>query len=248
MTDVIFFAGPVQLKPQFFSIDWFGRDVRIVPIGGHGSSYFAQLGAGLRDSSGRIVPGLLRRYAPGLAVDKVVLAAFSAGHGLVNEVGKNPADRELVSAVMLHDAVYLGHANAASGNLPDGLLAWTLDAARGRLLCVSTTSGTPGPTYLSADVSEGLIWGAAAASAGLTPRSVDPARGAPPGEWQRLGKEAYWGALPLSHLGQHDSAPSVWQAYLAPYLAEKGLPPWVWIGGAAALAGGALYAISKGTS
>jgi hypothetical protein len=244
VTDLIFFAGPVIVTDAMHRIDWGGRDVRIVPIVGSGSTYFSQLAEQLRDSNGRILPNLVRKYAPGVAVDKIVLAAFSAGHGLLNKITDNDADRADVDAMILSDATFSGFSDPPK----PGYVKFGVDAAHGRKLMVSTTADTSDGTYLTGRASFALVWNEVQRRTGSRPAQVSPKAGVlmPSGGWWRLGSAMYWGVYShgttsdIGH-GDHDTllAAAVWQTYLAPWLA--GGLPWGWILGGAAVVAGAAY-------
>jgi len=226
--DIVFFAGPVVLSDAFKHIDWRGRDVRIVPVVGAGSDYFSALADSLRDSSGRMLPGLIARYAPGVVPDKVALAAFSAGHGLLNKLANNDADRAEIMALMLSDATFSG----VSDPPKPGYVKFGVEAARGKKLCVSTTTHiTPG-TYLSGRDSWLKVWNAVAQQSGSIATKVAPAAPVPTpsGGFWRLGDSLYWGdytqpgSAPntgndLTHEEHNYLAAALWQAYLAPWLA-----------------------------
>lgn len=252
MTDVVFFAGPVILKSAFSQIDWYGRDVRIVPIAGAGSSYFSNLAEQLRDRDGRILPRLLKTYAKGIEVDKIAFAAYSAGHGLLNKLADSDADRPYISAMILSDATF----NAFDTPAKRGYTKFGIDATKGDCLFVSTTANTTGGTHMTGRDSFQLVWDAVDEETFAWEREVSPRKPVPDasGGWWRMGSLFYWGnyAVPgskpnegndLSHEQHHDLAPAVWQAYLAPYLAGRlPWPWWVLAGGGLALGGGALAA------
>lgn len=231
MTDVVFFAGPVLVTPAFQSIDWRGRDVRIIPIAGAGSTHFSRLAETLRDSSGRILPNLVKRYASGLQIDKIALAAYSAGHGLLNKIADNDADRSAVDAMILSDATF----NAFNTGPKRGYVKYGIDAARGHGLFVSTTANTSNGTHMTGRDSWLLVWESVQNQTGKRDRTVRPKFPAPAasGGWHKLGSKFYWGDYfsasgnDFSHGDHHNIAPQIWQAYLAPYLA--GESPWPWV-------------------
>jgi hypothetical protein len=242
--DIVFFAGPVILRDTFKRIDWFGRDVRIVPIQGAGSSYFSALADQLRDSSGRILPALVRTYAKVELdqVDQIALAAYSAGHGLLNKVADVDADRARLSAMVLSDATFSGFSDPPKR----GYVAMGSDAARGERLFVSTASNSGGADYLTGRKSWLSVWNAVQATTGRRPRPVVPKAPAPSasGGWWRMGA-FYWADYVVpgsadgagndySHAGHHDLAPLIWQAYLAPWFARTR-----WLG---PILGGAVFA------
>lgn len=232
MTDVVFFAGPVLIKQAFRQIDWYGRDVRIIPIAGAGSSHFSNLAEQLRDSSGRILPNLLARYAKGISVDKIAMAAYSAGHGLLNKVADVDADRVNLSAMVLSDATF----NAFNTGPKAGYVKMGLDAAHGDALFVSTTANTSDGSHMTGRDSWELVWREVHLQGGGREREVGPREPAPQasGGWHRMGSLLYWGdyyspaGSDLTHGQHHDVAPLIWQAYLAPYLAGKLTSVWPW--------------------
>lgn len=241
MTDVVFFAGPVLVAP-FQSIDWYGRDVKIIPIAGSGSTYFSNLAEQLRDKSGRILPTMIAKYAKGIQVDKIAVAAYSAGHGLLNKVLDVDADRAEIDAVILSDATF----NAFNTPAKKGYVKAGLDAAAGRLLFVSTTANTTDGTHMTGRDSFQLVWDAVAAERwGRGPHEVSPRAPAPPasGGWHKQGSLFYWGNYfsdaagnDFTHGEQHNLGAKIWQAYLAPYFAGRLTGSWVW--GLAGMLGG----------
>jgi hypothetical protein len=244
--DLVFFAGPVIVGSAFQQIDWFGRQVQIVPIPGAGSAYFSDLAEQLRDPNGRILPRLMATYAPhARGVDHVALAAYSAGHGLLNKITDVEADRKAVSAVLLHDATFSG-----AGDPPKrGYVKFGVDAARGSKLMVSTTTHiTPGG-YLSGRDSWVPIWNAVQQETGRAAKLVSPEPPTPPasGGWWSIGARLYWGDYvqpgsavntgnDLTHVQHHDLAPAIWQAYLAPWFRGPSLGIYIAGGALAALA------------
>lgn len=243
--DLVLFVGPVILRDAFRSIDWYGRDVRIVPCVHEDSSYWSSMAEQLRAADGRILPNFVRRHA-GVTleqVDQIALAAFSAGHGLLNKVGAVPADRERLSAMLLHDATFAGFSDAPKA----GYVAFGSDAVRGERLMVATASNSGGTGYLTGRKSWLMVWDTLCRQMVRAPRLVPPTPPAPAasGGWWRLGGNLYWGDYvtpgsadntgnDYTH-GQHnDLAVAVWQGYLAPWFAR-----WRWFGPALLGAGAA---------
>lgn len=220
MKDVIIFAGPIILRPTFYRIDWMGADVEIVPIAGSGSQNFKNMGMGLRDGNGRIVPNLIKKYLKGKTFDRLSICAYSAGHGLVNQLGLNHEDLYSFAAVVLDDAAFIWNGNPPT----PGLSNWAAKGAVGDGLFVATSSRGKGENYLSGTDSVNMIWQEAARLSGTSPVPAQPKPPVTEGTWQQLGVSSYWGDIPtLTHPQHHDYAPTVWQAYLAPYLAPKTL-------------------------
>jgi hypothetical protein len=229
--DLVFFAGPVMVTDAFKRINWLGSTVKIVPVQGSGSSYFSSLAEELRDSSGRILPNLLARYAPGITPSRIALAAYSAGHGLLNKIALVDADRKATSAMVLSDATFSGFQDPPK----PGYVAFGVDAARGKRLLVSTTANTSDGSYRTGRDSYALVWNETKRLSGATAYPIEARPGVPQasGGWWRLGSDNYWGnyasatgASDLSHAAHHELAPAIWQAYLAPYWA--GLSPVAW--------------------
>jgi hypothetical protein len=236
VTDVVIWAGPVMLLPAHRAINWQGRDVRIVLVQGEGSSNMAALGSSLRDASGRILPNLLAKYAPGIKPEKIALCAFSAGHGLLNQILSNDADRAAVSAVVLSDADFnTGNPAAPScSSVHEGYVKFGIEAAKGAKLLVATTSNSTDGTYLSGRQSFDCELRQMESATGHSRSSESPAQGvkSASGGWWRLGN-AHWGDYTqpgspvnagndITH-GDHANvlSPQVWQAYLAPHLASS---------------------------
>jgi len=233
VADVVLFAGPVIVTDEFRQIDWYGRDVRICPIVGAGSTHFVNLAMNSRDADGRMLPSLLRRYAKGIEPEKVALAAYSAGWGLLDQVTRNDEDRARISALMLSDACF--------GGGKSGYKKFAPEAALGdKLMVVSTAHTTPG-TYPSGRESWSMVWDYVQETTGKRPHEVTPREPAPKasGGWWNMG-DLYWGDYTVpgsprnqgndyTHEGHHYLAPELWQAYLAPYLAGMGIP-WLHVG------------------
>jgi hypothetical protein len=247
VTDLVVFAGPVVLKPAFHAIPW-QTEVQLAVIEGSGSSHFSALGAQLRDGSGRVLPALLRRYAGAERrdFDKVALAAYSAGWGLLNQVFKQEADRREVQACIASDAAF--------GSGLDGYAAYAADAIRGAALMVGTSSNQSANwaqgIYRTARETWQEIIDNARAGAGCycLPRQVAARSPLPEpsgGAWQ-IGTSLFWydyvaaGAAAntgndFTHAQHHDLAAAAWTAYLVPLFA--GLPWQMFVGGLAAAAG-----------
>lgn len=236
--DLVLFVGPVILRDSFKRIDWYGRDVRIVPCVHEDSSYWSSMAEQLRDGQGRILPNLVRKFA-GVElgqVNQVALAAYSAGHGLLNKVGAVPADCRRLSAMLLHDATFSGFNDPPKA----GYVAMGRRAIAGDALMVSTTSLGGGQTYATGRDSWSSVWNALQRQTGRVPHHEDPGAALRAlGTWWRMGNLT-WGDLPnVSHVEQHNLAPEVWQRYLSPWLAR-----WRWV--APVLAGAALTGLGLG--
>jgi hypothetical protein len=209
------------------------------------------MGAQLRDSSGRVLPSLLRRYAGGSTRadwDKVALTAWSAGWGLLNQVFKQEADRREVDACIATDAAF--------GSGLTGYEAYAADAIDGRCTFVATTTNNPANYRLGIMKTARDTWveiqNAAVGMAGGYPKQVGPKSPMPPasgGVW-RTGKSLYWydyvapGSAPghgndFTHAEHHDLAPLAWEAYLVPLFAGT---PWQLYGGLGLAAAGVIGA------
>jgi len=110
--------------------DW---TVDVIPVTGNGSTYFGQVAESLRGQDGRILPNLVASKGKNLAsYDKVMLAGFSAFHGLANEILKS--DTDLVDAMISIDACF----SALSYPRKEGYARFASKAARGGALFVLT--------------------------------------------------------------------------------------------------------------
>ena len=252
--DLVLFAGPVTLTPAHQQVDWHGRDVRVALIQGSGSSNFRALGESLRDADGRILPNVLRRYAPGLEPDKIALASFSAGYGLVDSILAVPEDRARITATVLSDSVFLSGdpRTGVGGPVHPGIVEFGAEAVGGSKLLVATEAHTTDGTHLDGMQSWTLTWQAIQARArclACGPSEVQPPAPVPPAPegWWRLGSECWWGDYgnTVSH-GDHTTelGPLVWQGFLAPWLA--GTSSLVWLGAAFGVAVG--YGLWKATA
>lgn len=230
--DLVLFAGPVVVTPAHKAIDWRGRDVRVVPIVFEGSSNGKALAESLRDSSGRILPNLIARYAPGAKPEQIALASFSAGYGLLDPIMAVPDDRAIVSACVLSDSVFLAGdpRTGAGGPVHPGVVAFGAEAVHGNKLLVSTSAHTSDGTHLEGMQSWELTWQAIrkASACYCEPNEVTPPRPIPPAPlgWWELGAACRWGDYgnAITHGAHNDLGAAVWQGYLAPWLAgERGL-------------------------
>ena len=230
------------------AIDWKGRDVRIVPIVFSGSSNGKALAESLRDSSGRILPALLARYAPGIKPEKIALASFSAGYGLLDPILAVPEDRARVTATCFSDSVFLAGdpKTGAGGPVHPGTIAFGAEAVNGQKLLVSTSAHSTDGSYLTGMQSWTLSWQAIRKESACfcEPRKITPPPPVPeaPDGFFELGSSCYWGDYgdKFTH-GQHnDLSAAIWQGYLAPWLAKSELLPVLAgaaLGAAVALAG-----------
>lgn len=246
--DIVIFAGPAILTDAHKKIDWGGRDVRVVMVNFTGNSNGKALAESLRDSSGRILPNLLAKYAPGLTPDQIALASFSAGYGLLDPILAVDADRAMVTATCFADSVFLAGdpKTGAGGPVHPGAVAFGAEAVNGDKLLVSTSAHTTDGTYLNGMQSWTLTWQAirAASKCYCEPRQITPKAPVPepPQGFFELGSSCYWGDYGdmFTHEQHDDLSAAIWQAYLAPWLAgDRGFPALLvgaLTGGAVALA------------
>jgi hypothetical protein len=242
--DLVLFCGPVVVTQAHRSVDWRGRDVRIVPIVNDGSAN-AALAASLRGPDGRILPNLLARAAPGIVPEQIALAAFSAGYGLMDPILQHPTDRKMVTAVVLSDALFSqGSPSSGTGGVPKpGIAAFGAEAINGSKLLVATTANSTDGSHLTGRQSWLVTQNEARrlAQCLCEPSEVGARSPAPPapGGWWQTGDTLYWGDYTTAGAransgdafthAEHDTivGPAVWQAYLAPWLSgDRGLPIW----------------------
>jgi hypothetical protein len=245
--DLVIFAGPVIVRPEFKAIPW-KRPTEIVPIVGSGSSYFGSLGSQLRDSDGRVIPRLLRNYAgvDRSEVDRLALCAWSAGWGLLNQAFKDERDRRDVDACIASDAAF--------GTGLTGYESYAADAINGDALMVATTTNNSANPSLGIMKTARETWVETQQNAiglsgcGCSPREVGPRDPMPPasgGVW-KTGRALYWydyvvpGSATghgndFSHAEHHDLAVEAWTAYLVDY--PSALPWSKIVGGLLAAAG-----------
>jgi len=252
--DVVVYAGPVILKPEFQAIQW-ARETKVVPIPMAGSSTFQRLAGSLKHD-GRILPALLDRYV-GLQRDqigKLALCSYSAGWGLLNEVFQIDADRAEVDACVLNDSAFggplRGHelfAVDAINNRKLMIVTNTNNAANVKLGIVKTARDTVTEMLDNAVADSGALFDFQRTKA--RPPLTQPSGGA----W-RLGKCVWLDYVEpgapdnrgndYTHGEHHDLAAPTWQAYLAPYFAGRLYSQWwkyVLAGGAAAGVGYAAH-------
>jgi hypothetical protein len=190
----------------------------------------------LRDSEGRVMPKLLAKYAPGIQVDRVAFVGFSAAHGLLNPLAKNPADRERISAYLLLDATF--------GGGKSGYVEFGKDAVAGRRLLVTTTSNTGGDDAWKAvwdDIVDAT--GEAADVIGVSSPMPEPSGGV-----HRLGEDLIWyrfvnakGGTELPHWEMGKVTTPLLAAHLVPYWSGRS-PGWGAVAGVALAVAGAFVA------
>jgi hypothetical protein len=229
--DLLFFAGPVVVRTSW-DVNWFGRDVRVVPVVGAGSDTFRALAATLRDRDGRILPQLCERYARVScdSVGKIALSSYSAGWGLLDAVADVDADRKRIEGMALLDSVF-DAGNPQTGESPSGPKSGyrklALDAAQGTKFLVATTANTSPGTFLSGRQSWLKVWDSVPArGVRVVPKPPAPAAS---GGWHQKGAALWWGdysqpgaslnqGQDYTHQQHHDLAPLIWQAYVARWL------------------------------
>lgn len=228
--DLVIFAGPVIVKPAFREIPW-RRPTEIVEVAGpSNTTLFSGLADSLRDSSGRVLPGLLRRYAhvERSEVDHLALCAWSAGWALLNRIFQVEADRREIDACVLSDAAF--------GTGLHGHALMAADAILGRCLMVATTTNnsanpalgimkTGRETWL--EINQEAIELAGGRGLRMRPARAESPLTPPSGGVWRTGSRLYWydytapgsprgTGNDYSHLEHHDMAPAAWTAYLVP--------------------------------
>lgn len=224
----------------------FPNETRLVVIDPPGSGEatsgaFAGLYASLRDSDGRVVPNLLRRYLKGDAdrVRRVAFLGFSAAHGFLSPLASVDADRRLISAYILIDATF--NASGSTEGKP-GYVKFGVDAARGERLMLSLTSNT-GHGHLTGNESWKLVWKDVRAR---TWRWSWPGRcrrplPCPVGGVHTLGDDLYWyeyvhadGKPQILHWEMGPLIRPALEAYLVPYWEGRVGLSWSRIAGYAA--------------
>ncbi len=89
-------------------------DIVLVRLEGRSSAY-ARLGEDLRDTDGRILPALRRRFPapePDAAYSTLTLITYSAGYALARAILACPGDREALDALVAIDSI---HADLVDG-------------------------------------------------------------------------------------------------------------------------------------
>lgn len=201
-----------------------GWTVDVVPVTGNGSSFFGQLANSYRGPDGRILRNLVAAKGKDLAsYDKVMLAGFSAFHGLANEILK--ADTDLVDAMVSLDSCFSG----ITAPKKEGYARFGDKAARGSaffLLTIGPGGGvgsgaTLGPGGQDFSSAYDCVM---ASVGGHWLRDFDPAQGvAAPRSAKRSGDLIVLDYRDKRH-DQHINEMGVplMQAYLVPWLAGSG--------------------------
>jgi hypothetical protein len=222
LADLVLFAGPAIADARFNSIPWTRpTSVVVVPCLGADCATVAP-----RGTDGRILPALVQKVTgkPIESWDRILLAAFSAGGRLLNEIAQVPADLERVVGLTLHDATF--------GEVLPGLRAAAGQALLGKKLFVATNTNNSSPiTSLTARQSiERLVLGAQAdTGVALQVLSARPPMPAPSGGVSGAGALAWYdyvkpGAASntgndLEHVDHNYLAAKVWEAYAVSALA-----------------------------
>lgn len=159
---IVIWCGPVSAS-NLAKAKWVSP-VQVLTISFSGSDAGASLGATYKSEGGTPLRGLLKRH--GIDADTkrtIVLAGFSAGHGLIEQILKD-SDADRVGAVGAFDAYY----TSAAKKPKPGYLRYAQRAAAGECAMLLTCSHNAGPTYPScADATAALV-----AGLGLQPVSV----------------------------------------------------------------------------
>lgn len=195
------------------------------------SSAYSCLWQSLKDASGRVTPTLRKKYD----IDgRIAFAPFSAGHGFVNPLLNNDADRADTSAVLLYDATF--------GGGKTGYVKAAQDAAAGRLLLVSATSDKGSTDALSNGDYAWRQFVLKPAGLNPSPSSFNAPMPAPSGGVFQAGNLWYYryshAELPHTSMGKLIS-PLV-QAHLLPFWSGSSSSgfPWKWALGLLVAVGG----------
>lgn len=250
MTDVVFFLKAMPTNAMR-ALPW-PTDTQLIGLnpnvsGEPNSAHYAQLAASLKDSSGRILPNLLAKYAKGIDVGRVAFVGFSAAHGFLDPYARNDADREATSAYLLFDATFDGF--GAKHGKP-GYVAFARDAAEGKRLLVTTTanSATWDPvakkaTHLTGNESWQLVWNDLLAE-GFSESEANPAGEMPdPAGGVHRMNDLWWyeyvkadGSSEVAHTNMGKLIAPMLEAHLIPFWKGGGSGKALVLGGAAALA------------
>lgn len=140
MKDLTLFACPGLPAAEYVRAyeEALGPEVELRWIAPAGrSAVFTQVGVSARGADGRVLPGLLEKYAPG-SWRSVSLITYSAGYGLARELLKQQADREALLGYVAIDSVHAGFEKPGvpSGQQLAPFVAYAQKAARGECLFV----------------------------------------------------------------------------------------------------------------
>jgi hypothetical protein len=138
MAQLFIWGGPVNAS-SLREVD-LPEDVTTLVVSGNGSSYFSDLAERYRDSSGHILPSLVRAGKLSLDdFDDVTISGFSAFHGLASKL--LDADGDRISAAVLIDACF----SAPEKMVKKGYASFAARAAKMEKLMVFTASSGGGP-------------------------------------------------------------------------------------------------------
>lgn len=194
------------------------------------SSAYSCLWQSLRDSTGRVIPNLRKKYG---VEGRIAFAPFSAAHGFVNPLLNNDADRAETSAVLLFDATF--------GGGKTGYVKAAKDAVAGKLLLVSATGNSGGDKFWRDEVlaPAGLL-SSLSSSAARVPMPQ------PSGGVFQAGELWYYrfvdksGGTELPHTQMGKILTPLVRAHLVPYWSGERAGskpfPWTWALGALAVA------------
>lgn len=163
---VVVWCGPVSAS-NLAKAAWRSA-THVITIPFSGSDTGGTIGADFRTTGGNAIRGLLAAYKLPVDTTGIVVAGFSAGHGLIEQLLKDDVNAQ-IAACGAFDAYYTN----ASKTPKTGYLAFAVKAIAGNRSMLLTCSHNAGPTYPScADATAALVKGL-----GLTPgklREVPP--------------------------------------------------------------------------
>lgn len=219
---LLIWAGPVFSDTPTKVLWPADLDVDVLALTGHGSSYFSTLAESYRGPDGRILPRLLAAHGRSAGnYDKIALAGFSAGHGLMNLVAAS--DTDLVDAIVAIDSCF----SAIEAPRKKGYAAFAQKAANGGALLVFTvgpgggpgSGATVGPGSPDFSTAYDCVMASVEGAGSLT--SFRPPEGlpTPPQQALRSGGVVVLDYRQLRH-DQHvaDLSVPVMQTFLAPWL------------------------------
>ena len=140
MSDLMIWCGPVEQR-NLAGVKW-QRPTGVYTVGGVGSDYFSGLGRSL-------APGIVGKLAnkwcaqvnpPRPAPDRIAMASFSAGHGLIEVTCQEPASLSQLRAICACDSYYVG----TQGQIKPGYKAACERAVAGDMLVILTTGASGG--------------------------------------------------------------------------------------------------------
>ncbi|HNT35546.1 MAG TPA: hypothetical protein PKH07_11165 [bacterium] len=219
MRNLVIWGGPVSRSDLKVDVP---LDTEVVVfnqgVGGIGSNAFRDLALSYLDADDHILPGLLR--SKGIQeedFDRIVLAGFSAFHGMANEILKHDADR--VIGLISLDACF----SSKEALSKKGYEEFSRKAIRGEAVVVMTASLGGGQTFSTGE--ECVL---ATAEAAMSAENVDPValqvEGIPEPEKAFKAGDLYV----LDYAGKYSHQQHVWvlaqpilNAFLLPILEGK---------------------------